>query len=188
MAADTYDMTSAITSKMNAEKAMNPYDPQFVFEVFEGKIFSAIRTIAYSDNRLNCSLYCGEDDLSFMDDLVDIRYRGATKFMKSTMEDGYVHILTTVYLDNIYYRDGNFIRSREDFLVELVRHESVHTSPLLTAYSISCKGCGASFDSVVSRTCPYCGAKYEYNDHDWSIIRLARRPKNAEAQETSQDQ
>jgi ribosomal protein S27AE len=147
-------------------------DPFFTYEVFEGKILSVVRTIAYSDNRKNCSFYCGNDELIFMDDLVDIRYRGGIEFIRADIVGDYLHVLATLYLDNIYYRDGRFIRKNENFQIELIRNRSVKTNPLITAYSINCPHCGASFDSVLSKTCPFCGSGFELAGHHWTIVRL----------------
>ena len=176
MAANTLDMTGAINSKNNAEAAVRPYDPAFSFEIFEGKVLSAVRTVAYSDNRSDCSAYNGNDDLSFMDDLVDIRYRGATKFDKAVVTGDFLHVLVTLYLDNIYYRDGKFFRSRENFSIDLVRRKDVQTPSDFTIYSVNCRSCGGSFDAVLSRKCPFCGASFDLAGLDWTMVRITRIP------------
>ena len=173
MAADTLDTVGTLNSQALTNKAIRPYDPQFSFEVFEGKILSYIRTLAFSDNRDNCSLYCGEDDLSFMNDLVDVRYRGATKFEKAELTGDLLRVTMTVYLDNIYYRNGQFELSREKFSAELIRYCTVQTRPDFTAYSITCRECGAPFDSVLTKTCPFCGRKLELAGLDWTISKLS---------------
>ena len=172
--ADTLDMKGMYSAKVRTEAAVRKYDLAFSYEVFEGKILSAIRTIAYSDDRSNCSLYIGDDDLSFMDELVDIRYRGASKFESSSLVGDYLHISMTVYLDNIYYTGDYFTQKRENFTVNLVRHKSVKTSPTFTAYSLNCPTCGASYDAVVSCKCPFCGAEGDLSGFDWSINRITR--------------
>lgn len=175
MAANTLDMTGAMTSQTKTESAVRPLDPGFSFKLFEGKILSYLRTLAYSDNRQNCSIYGGTGDLSFMDDLVDIRYRGATKLEKAVVVGDYVHLVMTVYLDNVYYRDGKFSKVRENFLVELVRRKHVQTVPDFSAYNINCSSCGGSFDAVLSRRCPYCGTPYDLASQDWSVILVAKK-------------
>ena len=177
VAADTLDMAGAGMSKGLAERAVRKYDPAFSYEVFEGRILSAIRTIAYSEDRKNCGLYIGDDDLSFMDDLVDIRYRGASKFEEATLTGDYQHISMTVYLDNIYYNGDCFTQKRENFVVGLVRHKDARTSSTFTAYSLNCPTCGASYDAVLSRVCPCCGATADVSGFDWSINRITRVTK-----------
>ena len=130
-----YDVHSG---KVRTEREVRKYDLAFSYEVFEGKILSAIRTIAYSDDRKNCGLYIGDDDLTFMDDLVDIRYRGASKFEEATLTGDYQHISMTVYLDNIYYTGDCFTQKRENFVVGLVRHKDARTSSTFTAILIFC--------------------------------------------------
>jgi len=172
MSAREFEMRSTVDTKKKMEGTICQLDPFFTYEVFEGKILSVVRTIAYSDNRKNCSFYCGNDELIFMDDLVDIRYRGGIEFIRADIVGDYLHVLATLYLDNIYYRDGRFIRKNENFQIELIRNRSVKTNPLITAYSINCPHCGASFDSVLSKTCPFCGSGFELAGHDWTIVRL----------------
>ncbi|MBR2524685.1 MAG: hypothetical protein IKE53_09670 [Clostridiales bacterium] len=174
LAADTLDMAGAQNSQRQTEQAVCQFDKNFNYRVFEGQILSAIRSIAYSSDRQNCSVYTGTGDLSFMDDLVDIRYRGACRFEKAVAADGYLHVIMTAFLDNIYYREGSFSKARERFTVEMVRRQEVQTVPDISAHSINCGSCGASFDAVISRKCPYCGTPYALADHDWSVILIAR--------------
>ena len=173
MAGNTLDMAGALNSKAYTEAAMAPYDPDFAFEVFEGKILSSLRTVAFTDKRQDCSIYSGNDDLSFMDDLIDMRYRGATEFKRVFLDGDYVHADMKVYLDDIYYRDGKFQRVRENLDVDLMRRKDVHTPADFTVYSVNCKGCGGTFDAVLSRKCPYCGAPYELANQDWSIAGIS---------------
>ena len=177
MAADTMDLTGAMTSQKKTEAAVRPLDPGFSFKLFEGKVISYLRTLAYSDNRQDCSIYVGSGDLSFMDDIVDMRYRGATKLEKAVVVGDYMHLVMTVYLDNVYYVNGTFSRVRENFLVELVRRKGVQTIPDFSAYNINCASCGGSFDAVLSRTCPYCGSAYELASQDWSVVLVAKAGK-----------
>lgn len=174
MAANTLDMTAATNSKRKTEEAIKPYDPDFVFDIFEGKIISSIRTIAYSDDRSGCSLYAGKDDLSFMDDLIDVRYRGALRFDKAVLSGDYLHVVMTAYLDNIYYKDGTFLRGKENFTMELVRKKEARTPVQFTAYSVNCKNCAGTFDAILSKKCPFCGQEYELASQDWTIIQLVK--------------
>lgn len=174
MTAREIDMRSTVDTGKRMEAVICPLDPFFTYDVFEGKILSIVRTIAYSDNRNNCSFYCGNDDLMFMDDLVDIRYRGGVEFTRADIVGDYLHVLVTLYLDNVYYRDRQFIRKKENFRLELVRNRSVKTNPVFTAYSTNCPHCGASFDSVLTKTCPVCGSGFELAGQDWTIVRILR--------------
>ncbi len=174
MAANTLDMTAATNSKRNTEAAIKPYDPDFAFDLFEGKIISSIRTIAYSDDRNGCSLYAGKDDLSFMDDLIDVRYRGALRYDKVVLVGDYIHAVMTAYLDNIYYKEGKFLRGKENFTVELVRRKEARTPVQFSAYSVNCKSCAGTFDAVLSKKCPFCGQEYELASQDWTIIQLVK--------------
>ena len=175
MALNTMDMTAAVNSKRRTEQALAPYDSGFSFNLLEGKILSYLKTLAYSGNRQNCSIYMGKGDLSFMDDLVDIRYRGATRFDKAVVVGDYIHLIMTVYLDNVYYRDGKFGKVRENFTVELARRKEVQTVPDFSAYNINCASCGGSFDAVLSRNCPYCGSVYDLSSQDWGVLTIVKQ-------------
>ncbi|MBR5975903.1 MAG: hypothetical protein IK020_12055 [Clostridiales bacterium] len=175
MTLNTLDLAGAQKSKRNTEAAVTPYDPNFAFDVFEGKIISSIRTIAYSDDRSRCSLYAGSDDLSFMDDLVNIRYRGACGFHGAALVGNFLQVAMTVYLDNIYYRNGEFFRAKENFNVVLSRRADVRTPVEFTAYSVNCPRCAGTYDSILSRQCPYCGNNFVMATHDWMIVQLTRQ-------------
>ena len=174
VAVNTLDMAGARDSRRKAEEAIRPYDPDFSFDVFEGKIISSIRTIAFSNNRANCCLYEGADPLVFMNDLVDIRYRGACKFENATLIGDYLHVVMTAFLDNVFYVNGQFGRVKENFTVELVRQKDVRTPVQFSAYSANCPSCGGTFDAVLSKQCPYCGHRYDHTIHDWTVIRLVK--------------
>ncbi|MBO4475070.1 MAG: hypothetical protein J5750_09205, partial [Clostridiales bacterium] len=170
MAADTLDMAGAANSRRQTEAAIKPFDPDFSYDIFEGKILSAIRTIAYSDNRAHCSLYAGSDDLSFMNDLVNIRYRGACRFNNAGLAGDFLQVAVTVFLDNVYYANGQFLRRKENFDVLLVRHKAARTPVVFSAYSVNCSKCGGTFDSILSRQCPYCGNSFVLSNLDWTIV------------------
>ncbi|MBO4688015.1 MAG: hypothetical protein J5636_05835 [Clostridiales bacterium] len=174
MAADTLDMAGATSSRRKTEAAVKPFDPDFSFDIFEGKILSAIRTIAYSDDRAHCSLYAGSDDLSYMDDLVSIRYRGACRFDNAGLAGDFLQVAMTVFLDNVYYSNGQFLRRKENFQVLLVRHKAARTPVVFSAYSVNCSKCGGTFDSILSRQCPFCGNNFVLSNLDWTIVGINR--------------
>ena len=53
------------------------YIPDLSYEFFEEKVISLLRGIVFSDDRKRLTIYDGAEDLSFMDNIVDVEYCGA---------------------------------------------------------------------------------------------------------------
>ena len=174
MANNLRETKGALGSKEKTEQAMAPYDKNFSFEVFEGKMLSMLRTIAYSENRSECNMYIGKNDLSFMNDIIDIEYRGATQLIKCVKMDGVVHLVVKVFLDNVYYNSGEFKRVKENFILDVIRDEKVQTQVEFSPRAVNCPTCASTFDAVVKKHCPNCGNQYNLVSKEWTILDIRK--------------
>ncbi len=174
MTANTHDIRVAERSKGDMERAMSAYDKDFSFEVFEGKVLSMLQTIAYSENRAECNMYVGKDDLSFLDDIIDIEYRGAMQFIKCTTIDGILHLVVKAYLDDVYYRAGEFKGVKENFILDIIRDEKAKTQVEFSPRAVNCPTCASTFDAVVKKHCPNCGTRYDLVSKEWTILKIQK--------------
>ena len=94
---------------------------------------------------------------------------------ETALVGNFLQVAMTVYLDNIYYRNGEFFRAKENFNVVLSRRADVHTPVEFTAYSVNCPKCAGTYDSILSRQCPYCGNNFVMATHDWMIVQMTRQ-------------
>ena len=62
-AVSTADIASASLTKNSLTQAMQRFDPEFSYELFEGKAMSLFRAIVFSEDRTNMSIYRGDPDL-----------------------------------------------------------------------------------------------------------------------------
>ena len=150
------------------EAAMRPYEPDFSYAYFEGRLISLLRAIAFTDDRRNLSLYEGSQDLSFLDTLVDMQYRGALELQDFRVEDGVFHVRLRAFMDDLRF-EGRLRRKTESFLVTLEKDVAAGDDPEFSLHAVRCRGCGASFDALHHRDCPYCGNPYELVHDDWMI-------------------
>ncbi len=155
-------------TKKKLEDAMKPYDPDFSYEYFEGKLISLLRTAVFSDDRSSLSILRCENELSKADRIVDMEYRGASQLVRFKETDGMIRISVKAFM-TCTYADRRIYRRDRDFLVTLERSSSERTDPGFTVHKVQCASCGGSFDSLHLKYCPHCGMPYELKHKDWVI-------------------
>jgi hypothetical protein len=176
---DDRDMSQSAKSIKNLELAMSDRDSDFSFDEFEGKIISMLRTVAYSEDRKNCSLYTGpkDDSLSYLDNLVDIQYRGNSEFIQCYEKMELLHLNVKLFMDDIYYYDESFTRVQENFTIDMVRRKDCVTQFDFSPHAVNCSSCAGTFDAVINRKCPHCGTLYDLTTRDWTINKIEREFK-----------
>lgn len=151
---------------------MKGYDPDFSYPYFEGRLIALFRSIAFSEAREKLSIYTGHEDLSFLDDAVDLSYRGASKLKSFKEEDGRLKITMKIYMHNTYMKE-KITRKDEDLLVTMER-KAGHEDPGFRAYKVQCPNCGGSFDAMHQKKCPHCSSEYELVNEDWVISSITK--------------
>lgn len=172
-AGKTIPMLSGLNTRKKLTEKLKAVDPDFSFEYFEGRILSLLRTIAYSKDRSSLSIYSGKQDLSMLDDLIDIQYRGAMKLKSVRIDGSMTRVVIKAFLNNIY-DSGHILNRNENYLLTVERENSSHTDPGFSLLRIQCPGCGGSFDALHEKRCPHCGRSYDLVHDDW-VIRDIRK-------------
>ncbi len=159
-------------SPRKLQRLMKESDPKFSYEYFEGRLITLFRSIAFADQRNDLSIYSGSGDLSFLDDIIDLSYRGSSAVKDFKIEDGIIHITMKVYMQVIRYVSG-ISRSDEDYLITLKKKAAARDLGFAIS-KVQCRNCGASFDALHQKNCPHCSTPYELCQDDWMIEKIAK--------------
>ncbi len=174
-AISTADVASASLTKGSLAKAMSRYDPEFSYDLFEGKVISLFRAIAYSKDRTNMSVYRGDPNLPELDTLIDIDYRGAMKYLNSRIQDGdNLVLLVRVYFNTTHLIKGKIVQKKEDYNMTLVKKLTARENYGFSIHAVNCKACASSFDAMHVLKCPTCGAPYMLEEEDWVVYGLKK--------------
>ncbi|MBR5974501.1 MAG: hypothetical protein IK020_04870 [Clostridiales bacterium] len=174
-AVTTADTQTAALTKKSLTTAMKRFDPEFSYELFEGKVLSLFRAIAFSEDRTNMSIYRGDPNITELDDIIDIDYRGAMKYLNMTVQNGNdLVLLVRIYLFNTYLQNGKIVQKRDDFNMTLVKKLTAQENLGFSIHAVNCKSCAASFDAMHVLQCPTCGAPYHLEDEDWVLVGLKK--------------
>ncbi|MBP5416616.1 MAG: hypothetical protein J6Y58_03730 [Clostridiales bacterium] len=174
-AVTTADVQSAALTKNSLTKAMQRFDPEFSYDLFEGKVISLFRAIAYSEDRTNMSIYRGDPNLPELDTLIDIDYRGAMKYLNSRIQDGdNLVLLVRVYFNTTHLIKGKIVQKKEDYNMTLVKKLTAKENYGFSIHAVNCKACAASFDAMHVLQCPTCGAPYKLEEEDWVVYGLKK--------------
>ena len=168
----TMSMGAAKFTKKKIESEMSVYDKEFSYELFEGKMISLLRSIVYSDNRSDLSILTAKEDLSYMDDIVDLDYRGAMKYNGLKQKNGFLHVNVSVYIESTYYIDNKLSTKNEFYTIEVAKKMDAVEDYGFSIHAVNCKNCAGTFDAMHLNKCPHCGTEYRLFDYDWVIIAL----------------
>ena len=166
-------LLKGLKTQKKVEDIMREYEPDFSYPYFEGRLISLLRAIAFTDDRRDLSIYEGNEDLSFLDTLIDMQYRGAVQLMSSDVSGGVIHLKLRAFMDDLRY-DGRAKRKDESYIVSIEKDIDAHTDPGFSLCSVECKSCGASFDAMHMKKCPYCGTPYKLLHDDWMITSIQK--------------
>lgn len=162
------ELNVAIKRKEEMQGALSKLMPGFSYEYLEGKVTSHLRTIAFTDDRMNLTIYTGKDPLTVLDSAVDIEYRGALEYLNSSVEDGILNVDLKAYTFVTYFRDGALIRNKETWKMRLARRIKAE-DPAFSIHVVNCESCGGSFDAAYVSSCPHCGRQYDASEDDWVV-------------------
>jgi rubrerythrin len=155
-----------------AMESLKQIDPSFSYEYFESEALSLTRGILLSDHRENLSQYRGKEDLSAYDDLVEMDYRGGIEITSAARKGENLQVEADLYMSD-YYAKGNHLKHRNDVIHLTMMHAgSTAIDQAFSIHQITCPACGASFDAVHTRKCPYCGQPYPLAEKDWVVMAI----------------
>lgn len=166
-------LLKGMRTEKKVESIIRKYEPDFSYPYFEGRLISLLRAIAFTDKRDELSIYEGNEDLSFLDSLIDMQYRGVLQLLSSEVENGVIHLKLKAFMDNYRY-DGRVRRRDENYIVCVEKDVDANTDPEFSLCKVSCRNCGSSFDALHMKKCPYCGSPYKLTHDDWMITSIKK--------------
>ena len=166
-------LLKGIKTKNKVEEVVRQYEPDFSYSYFEGRFISLLRAIAFTDDRKDLSIYEGNEDLSFFDNIIDMQYRGSIQLLSSQVSDGVIKLKLRAFMDDLRF-DGRLRRKDETYIVSIEKDIDAKTDPGFDLCSVECKSCGASFDALHMKTCPYCNTPYRLVHDDWMITSIEK--------------
>ena len=161
-------MLRTVNTRKKMLEFMKAYDPEFSYEAFEGRVISLLQIIAFAEDRDTLSVWEGDRDLSSLDDIVDMQYRGGVYIKRFEEKDHLLRVEGTAYLTNTYIR-GTVREKDEKIHFVLEKEANGHADPGFSIHRVSCPSCGGSFDAMHRSDCPYCGTPYDLKKKDWII-------------------
>ena len=102
-----------------------------------------------------------------------MQYRGAIQLLSSQVKDGVIYLRLKAFMDDLRY-DGRVKRRDENYIVSVEKDIDAHTDPGFSLCSVECKSCGASFDALHMKKCPYCNTPYKLIHDDWMITSVQK--------------
>ncbi len=166
-------LLKGMRTEKKLEERMRQYEPDFSYPYFEGRLISLLRAVAYSSRRETLSIYEGSQNLSFLDTLVDMQYRGVLQLLNFQVTDGVIRVRLRAFMDDLRY--GRRIRRKdENFIVTMERDVEAGDDPGFQLHQVKCRSCAGSFDAYHRKTCPYCGSAYRLSQDDWMITSIER--------------
>ena len=100
-----------------------------------------------------------------------MQYRGALELRDFRVEDGAFKVQLRAFMDDLRY-EGRVRRRTESFLVTVEKDIAAGGDPGFSLHKVHCRGCGASFDALHRKDCPYCGNPYRLLHDDWMITSI----------------
>ena len=169
-AADTSDIQAARLSRKRFETDMRRYFPDFSYEYFEGKMQDLLKTIIFTEDRSNLSIYKGHDQLGYLNDVVDVEYRGGFKYVGSSVVGDILHVRLINYVTCEVWCEEKLTKHQRNFRMEVVRRLKSQDDLGFSIHAVNCPTCGATFDAMHVDKCPHCGNPYDLINDDWVVI------------------
>lgn len=153
---------------------MQRYDPYFSVDFFAGKVNQLLKTLVYTDDYDNCSVY-EKGGSNICPDIVDLDYQGVMGLNDFSSDGRYVFVDVDVYARSACVTNQKFRMKDEIFRMKLCRSVMVYDDCNASVHHIVCASCGASFDAVRQKKCPYCHSPYALRNYDWVVTEFERK-------------
>ena len=163
---------SYVTTKGKINRAFAPYDPYFSFEKFEGQIIALVRMTVLADQPENLAFYRGASLNPYFRDIIEMTYMHALTVNDIHMEGSSLCLNLRTWWINYSEQNGTVKRRGDCIDITLRRNTAYMEPPGFSITSVHCPSCGASFDSVRQRICPYCGNEYHMENAGFIIEKL----------------
>ena len=153
---------------------MKKIDPFFSVDFFVSKVNNLLKTLVFSDNYHNCSVYEKDGENPYKD-IIDVEYQGAIRLNKINSDEQYVYVDLDVFTKTTCIKNNRLHHRDELFHMKLCRSVCVQDDCNASVHNIECHSCGASFDAVREKNCPFCGNSYDLKNYDWVVTDFEKR-------------
>lgn len=164
--------TSSFDSRRTFERKMKKISPEFSCDYFIGKAVSLIRTAVFSENEQDLLFYNGPALDPGVKDIIDMNYSGAFSLKKFEEKDGLVNASLQFYMHILYAKEDRVYLKKQLVSASFQRRVDIPINYSFSMTRIQCPSCGASFNAILSKHCPYCGREYEIITDDWALTEL----------------
>ncbi len=158
-----------LKAKYSLPKFMQQFDPNFSYEYFVGKLTSMLKIMVFSDDYENLAIYEGPPLENTFKDIIDVQYRGAIGLKGYRVDGDYCFLDMVVYTTDFYVKGNGIRKKNEKFRMTVCKNIKQPPDYGFSIRKVQCKNCGASFDAVRERKCPYCRGQYHLAEDDWVI-------------------
>ncbi|MCH5270228.1 MAG: hypothetical protein J1E83_05710 [Lachnospiraceae bacterium] len=161
-------------TKSKLPRFMQHFDPYFSIDFFVGKVNNLLRTLVFTDSYDNCAIYeqTGENPYK---DIIDIEYQGIIGLNSVKNDENFVYADINIYTKTTYCSKDKIRRKEDVFRMKIQRAIGVYDDCNASIHNVNCRSCGASFDAVREKNCPYCGNAYDLKQYDWVVTEFSRK-------------
>ena len=158
-----------LSSKSKLKKMMTGYDPNFSYDKFEGQLVALIRMAVFAREPQNLTAYRGKGRDERFENILEMTYTNGMCLRNVKRQGDDLHLTIRTWWIN-YSEEKGKIRKTGDLIdVTVCRNIAHREVPGFSVTSVNCHSCGASFDAVRQRNCPYCGTEYHMEEDYWVI-------------------
>ncbi len=158
---------SVLSSKRKIKKLLKEYDPNSIYESFEGLIISYLKGIVFSDDCTKLSYYTG----AYVDfkTIINIDYLGGIKLKSYDVKDNMLTINLIVYMLDTIYENNNIYQKVHPYKITLCKDIRIINDSSFCIEKVTCNSCGGSFDAEQVKECPYCKSEFNLINYDYVI-------------------
>lgn len=170
---DCFKQVPRLPGQLRARKQvtdlLKQFDPGFTYEYFFGRVQSFLKILIFKDDWNGLAIYEGPAEEHEFGNIVDAQFEGAIGLNGYRVEGNYRHLDLNVYMTDVYCQEGQLRQKSDMFRIGLCRDISRPVDYGFSIKQVCCKSCGASFDAINERFCPYCKSRYDLKEDDWVI-------------------
>ena len=161
-------------SKNRITAFMKPYEPDFAYEHFENQVVALAKNIMFADPDEDLALIRGSWDKDAFRHMIDTVYRGTLAVGRCWCEGAYAFADIDLFFSNTY-DCGRTVKQKNDRIRMVIsKNIMIEPDPGFSIHQVTCESCGASFDAVNIRHCPYCKREYDMRDHVWTAVKIQK--------------
>lgn len=160
------------SSKRKIKNTMLRYDKNFSFDKFEGQLVSLVRMAVLAEKPEELACYRADAREPLFSDILEMTYTNGICLNGICMEGNIMHMSVRTWWVNHYEEHGKVKKSGDCIDVTFRRNVEKQEAPGFSITSVSCPGCGGSFDAVRQKKCPYCGSEYHMEEESWVIEQM----------------